>query len=126
MEMRSQLGRVRHLGAARDGTEHFWQQRVTSVALIPLVFWFVIQVIGLVGADYAAFKAWFGVHGNLTLFVVFIGVLFHHTWLGLEMVISDYVGTESSKVTLLLAVKFLLYLFGASCIIAALRLGLGG
>lgn len=126
MDMRSNLGRVRHLGAAREGTEHFWQQRVTSVALVPLVFWFVYSAIGLIGADHASLVGFFGVHGNMVMFTLFVGVLFHHTWLGLQMVIEDYVSSESLKIASLIAVKILVYLFGVSCVVAALRLGLGG
>lgn len=126
MELRSTLGRIRHLGAARSGTEHFWQQRVTSVALVPLAFWFLSSVLHLARGDFAALHAWFQVHGNLLLFMLFIGVVFHHTWLGLEMVITDYVGTEWMQRTVLVAVKFAIYALATSCILAGLRLGLGG
>ncbi len=128
MEMRSALGRVRHLGSARSGTEHFIQQRVTSVALVPLAFWFVISVLSLVGAgvDHDTIKAWFQVHGNLVMYVLFIGVVFYHTWLGLEMVITDYVQSKWLEITMLIGVKMLAYLLATSCIIAGLKLGLGG
>ncbi|MDP6603508.1 MAG: succinate dehydrogenase, hydrophobic membrane anchor protein [Rhodospirillales bacterium] len=124
--MRSPLGRVRGVGSTGEATAHFWAQRMTSLALIPLSLWFVFAALTLVGADHATFKAWLGHHGNVLLMVLFVAVLFHHAQLGLQMVIEDYVHAEGAKLASLIAVKFAAVLCGASCALAALNLAYGG
>ena len=69
MELRSQLGRVRGLGASHEGAHHFWVQRVSGIALIPLVIWFVFSATGMIGADIVTFKAWVGTHYNPLLLI---------------------------------------------------------
>ncbi len=126
MEMRSDLGRVRGLGSAKEGAAHWWAQRITGVALVPLCLWFVFSVVSLVGADLAAFKAWLGAHGNALLMVLFVIALFHHAQLGVHEVIEDYVHGEKTKVASLVAVKFIAAIFAASCVLAILRVSFGG
>ncbi len=125
MEMRSPLARARGLGSAKDGVAHWWAQRLTAVALVPLTLWFVVSVVSLVGADYAAYKAWVGMPGNLMLLVLLIVTLFHHTQLGLQVIIDDYVHGEAAKVVSLMAIKFTVVLLGASCVLAVLRVSFG-
>ena len=124
--MRSPLGRVRGIGSTGEATAHFWAQRMTSLALIPLSLWFAFAAVSLVGADYATFKAWLGHHGNVLLMVLFVGVLFHHAQLGLQVVIEDYVHAEGPKLASLIAVKFAAALSAASCALSALKLAYGG
>ena len=64
MEMRSPLARVRGLGSSNDGIHHWWVQRLTGIALIPLVLWFVFYAVALASADLATVKAWVGAHYN--------------------------------------------------------------
>ncbi len=125
MEMRSTLGRVRGLGSAGDGSHHWWIQRLTAVALIPLGIWFILAVMSFVGADYAQFKAWTGQHGNALLLILFIMTVFYHAQLGVQVVVEDYVHGEAAKVTSILIIKFASFLFAASCILAVLRLYFG-
>jgi succinate dehydrogenase / fumarate reductase membrane anchor subunit len=126
MEMRSTLGRVRGLGSSGDGSHHWWIQRLTAVALIPLGIWFIFAALSLVGADYAQFKAWTGHHGNALLLVLFIITAFHHAQLGMQVVIEDYIHGEAVKITSILLVKFVSFMFAVSCILAVLRLYFGG
>ncbi len=125
MDMRSPMGRVRGHGSAGEATAHFWAQRMTSLALIPLSLWFVFAAVSLVGADHATFKAFLGHHGNVLLTVLFVLVLFRHAQLGLQMVIEDYVHADGSKLASLIAVKFLAALGAASCALAAIKLAYG-
>ena len=122
MSLRSPLARVRHLGSARDGTNHWWAQRVTAIALVPLVVWFVISVISLVGADHAAFVAWAGSPISGALLVLLIAATFHHAALGLQVVIEDYVHHEGAKIAGLLLVKGACLLLGVIAVLSVLSL----
>lgn len=126
MEMRSTLGRVRGLGSSGDGSHHWWIQRLTAVALMPLGIWFIFAALSLVGADYSQFKTWTGHHGNVLLLVLFIITAFHHAQLGMQVVIEDYIHGEAVKITSILLVKFVSFMFAVSCILAVLRLYFGG
>jgi succinate dehydrogenase / fumarate reductase, membrane anchor subunit len=126
MEMRSTLGRVRGLGSSGDGSHHWWIQRLTAVALIPLGIWFIFAVLSFVGTDYAQFKAWAGHHGNALMLILFIITAFHHAQLGMQVVIEDYIHGEAVKITSILLIKFVSFMFAVSCILAVLRLYFGG
>ena len=126
MEMRSSLGRARGLGSANEGVGHWWSQRVTAIALVPLSIWFVFAAISLMGADFAAFQEWIGVFGNALMMVLLVLVLFYHAHLGMQVVIEDYVSGEAAKVTVLLVVKFALFIMAASCVLAVFLVAIGG
>lgn len=125
MELRSSLGRARGLGSAKEGVHHWWGQRVTAIALVPLALWFVVSAIGLMGADLPAFQAWIGSLFNAVLMVVLVAVLFYHAWLGMQVVIEDYVHGEAAKTTSLLIVKFALAVLAVASILAVARLAIG-
>ena len=125
MDLRTPMGRVRGLGAAGEGVGHWWAQRLTSIAMVPLTLWFVYAAVGFVGVDHAAFKSFLGEHGNALLMVLFVAVMFHHAQQGLQVVIEDYVHHEGAKVASLVAVKFLAVLCAGSAILSVLRLAFG-
>ena len=122
MIRRTQLGRVRGLGSAKSGTGHWWAQRLTAVALIPLVVWFAVSVIVLTGAPHASVTAWLGNPLNATLMVLLIFATFHHAQLGLQVVIEDYVHGEGTRLALIVLVKFAAILLGTGSVIAVLKL----
>ena len=125
MSLQSDLGRVRGLGSAKEGTSHWWAQRLTAVALLPLSFWFVWSAINSVGVDHIGFKNWLNENANLVLMILFVGSLFYHMQLGLQVVIEDYVHGEKKKVTSLVLNLFVALFFGVSSIVALLKVAFG-
>lgn len=107
MSLQTPLARVLGLGSSKTGVEHWWWQRLTAVALVPLGIWFVIAVISLVGAGYTEARAWVTAPINMVLLIAFTAALLHHAQLGLQVVIEDYVHNEAWKLAGLLAIKFL-------------------
>nr|HIL75747.1 succinate dehydrogenase, hydrophobic membrane anchor protein [Rhodospirillales bacterium] len=126
MALRSDLGRVRGLGSAKDGTSHWWTQRVTAVALVPLSIWFVFSVVNLVGVDKDGFKVWLNGPGSFVLMALFLIALFYHMQLGLQVVIEDYVHNERNKVISLVLNKLLAVFLVVSSITALMRIAFGG
>jgi succinate dehydrogenase / fumarate reductase membrane anchor subunit len=125
MSLRTPLSRVRGLGSAKEGTSHWWAQRVTAIALVPLTLWFIAFIIPIIGADYAAARLWISHPVNALLLVLLLITTFYHALLGLQVIIEDYVHAEWLKVTSLLAMKFILIVLGASALFAVLRIALG-
>ena len=102
---RTALGRVRGLGAAKEGVSHWWVQRVTALLLVPLVLWFVIALLAHIGASQAVVTAWLGEPVTYGLMLVLLGAVFWHAALGLQVVIEDYVHGEAAKLVLILLAK---------------------
>ena len=125
-DLRTPLARARGLGSAREGVHHWWAQRVTAIALIPLVVWFAISLVMMSGADYGAVRAWIGSPVVMVLLILTIAIGLHHGQLGLQVVIEDYVHGDGSKLALIVAVRFIAVLFGLAAIVAVLRIGFGG
>ena len=126
MSLRSPLGRVRGLGSAKSGTEHFWAQRVTAVALIPLTLWFVYSILSLGNGDHAVATAWMQSPLNAVLLLLLIFATFHHMQLGLQVVIEDYIHVEYMKIVTLVIVKGASLLLGVAAAFAVLKVSFGG
>jgi len=126
MSLRSPLGRARGLGSAKEGVNHFWAQRMTALALIPLAVWFVISLFSVLGADYGAVKAWVGSPVVAGLLILLIVATFYHAFLGLQVVIEDYIQSESLKLVTLVVVKGASWLLGVIGVVSVLVLLLGG
>ena len=124
--MRSPLGRAIGLGSAKEGVEHWWALRVTSIALVPLVLWFVVAVIALAGADRALLVDWIRHPVPAVLLVLLLAASFHHSALGLQVVIEDYVEHEALRFTLLIADKLAAIVLAALGIFAVLKLAFAG
>ena len=104
--LRSALGRVRGLGSAKEGTHHWWQQRLTAVALIPLSIWFIASIVSLSGTGYADFVSWFDNPIHATVMILFLVAAFHHAQLGMQVVIEDYVPGHAARIVIITAIKF--------------------
>ncbi len=103
MSLKSPLGRVLGLGSAKEGTDHWWMQRVTAVALVPLTLWFTVA-IGLADTlDYVSIVYWFSNPINATLMILLLGALLYHSSLGVQVVIEDYIRGGAKVVALVLS-----------------------
>jgi succinate dehydrogenase / fumarate reductase membrane anchor subunit len=125
VSLRSPLGRVLGLGSAKDGTGHWWAQRVTAVALVPLTLWFFIALLSLPALDYSTVKAWLALPVSSFLAVLTVGVLTYHAYLGTTVVVEDYVHGAGLKVASLMLLRFLYVVFGGAGIFAILRVAFG-
>jgi succinate dehydrogenase / fumarate reductase membrane anchor subunit len=123
--MRSPLGRAIGLGSAKEGVEHWLLQRVTAVALVPLVLWFVIALIGLVGADFDTVQEWVGRPLPAICLVLLLIATFYHASLGLQVVIEDYVHGEFSRLGLVIVVRLTSVALTVAGTVAVLTLALG-
>ncbi len=119
---RSQLGRARGLGAAKSGLRHWWAQRVTAVALLPLSLYFVLSVWMLEGADRAQVAAYMAEPWNTVLFLCVIAALFYHLALGLQVVIEDYVPNEGKRIASIMFVNGLIVFCALACAVSVLKL----
>jgi succinate dehydrogenase / fumarate reductase membrane anchor subunit len=125
-DLRTPLSRARGLGSAKEGVHHWWAQRLTAVALIPLVVWFAISLVMLSGADYAIARAWIGSPIVMVLLILTIVIGLHHGQLGMQVVIEDYVHNDGMKLALIVLMRFIAVFFGLAAIVAILRIGFGG
>ena len=126
MSLRSDLGRVRGLGSAKEGVAHWWAQRLTAIALIPLMLWLVASLAWLTGADIVAVESWIADPIVAVLLVLLLATGFYHAQLGLQVVIEDYVHSEALKLFSIILVKFLAIALAVSAIFAVLRIAFTG
>jgi succinate dehydrogenase / fumarate reductase membrane anchor subunit len=125
MSLRSPLSRVEGLGSAKDGTAHWWAQRVTAVALIPLTLWLAFSLLALPGLDYDTVRLWLSVPLSAFLSVLLVIVTAYHSYLGTTVIVEDYVHSTGMKVLTLTTLKFLYVLCGGAGVFAILRVVLG-
>ena len=124
-DMRTPLGKVRGLGSAKEGTDHFWKQRLTAVANVPLVLFFVWLVVTLNGASHAEVAATLS---NPVIALVLLAAVFSvclHMKLGMQMVIEDYVHGEGTKIALIILNTFFCVGIGLASAFAVLKLAFG-
>ena len=126
MSMRSPLGRVRGLGSAREGVGHWWAQRMTSLALVPLALWFVASLVTLTGADHATARDWVAAPVPASLLMLLIVATFYPGALGVQVIVEDYVHHEGAKVAALIAVNAISLLLGLTGVLAVLTVLFGG
>ena len=125
MSLRSPLNRVLGLGSAKDGTEHFWGQRVSGIALALLGTWFAISMACMSGFAYGDAIAFIGDPLNGVLLSLLVVTVAYHSYLGCQVVIEDYVHSHGLKLFLLIVVRFAHILLAAAGLYGILKIGLG-
>lgn len=125
MSLASPLSRVRGLGSARSGTHHWWQQRLTAVALAPLGLWFIYALIAVDVANHASVVRWLREPVTVVLLILLLVTLLHHAQLGIQVVIEDYVEPEWQKLACIVMVRFLAVFAGLAGIVALAFVSLG-
>jgi succinate dehydrogenase / fumarate reductase membrane anchor subunit len=123
--LRTPLSRVRYLGSARSGTRHFWHQRLTSVANVPLTIAAVLIIIALIGRNHAAVVQILGSTLVAILMLLFVISSVYHMWLGMQVIIEDYVHEELPKFLALMANTFFSFAVGLAAVFAILKLSFG-
>ena len=124
MKKRFPFTAPRDLGAAKDGVHHWWMQRLTAIALVPLGIWFTTSVVLLRGSSYETVTVWGGNPIVAVLLLLTIGALFYHLKLGLQVIVEDYIHAKLMKFACLIASDFLNIVLGLICIFAVLKVAL--
>ena len=125
MNLRSPLSQARGLGSAKEGVNHWWLQRLTALALIPLTLWFVYSVARYHMGSYEMVVAWLHAPMVAVALAIYLFAACYHAALGLQVVIEDYVGDEAVKLVAIVLVKFGLFVLAAASIFAVLKIALG-
>lgn len=123
-DLRSPLSKVKGLGSAKDGTHHFWHQRLTSLLLIPLVLWLGFSLAAM-PLEHVALLEWIRQPFVTVALLLLIFAVFYHAKLGLQVVIEDYVGTHSQRTLMLLLSSFLCLLIGIVGVVSVLKIAFG-
>lgn len=125
-QLRSPFNRARGLGSAREGFGHWWMQRITAVALVPLALWFAASLIARARNEYGGVVLWLRTPPTTVLMVLLLIALFYHTALGLQVVVEDYVHTDRIKMPTVVLIHLGCFALAVAGIIATLRIALGG
>ena len=126
MSFRTPLARARGLGSAQEGTAHWVVQRITALALVPLCLWFVVSILMLMHSDYVAVVNWMHAPWNAILLVLLVLTVYWHAYLGLQVVVEDYVHVAWVKVSAIVLLRFLAVVLTAIGIFVVLRIAFGG
>ena len=118
----SPLKKAKGLGAAHDGVEHWLSQRITAIALVPLVLWLVFSIIALQGASYAQFTAWMATPINAVLMILTIIAVMKHAALGTQVIVEDYISCPCMKKAMLIGLKLAFFALGTACIFSVLKI----
>jgi succinate dehydrogenase / fumarate reductase membrane anchor subunit len=125
VKLRAPLATARGLGSAKEGTHHFWNQRLTAIVLVPMTLWFMVSLVRMTNVDYATVTQWIAAPLNAVLLLIFLLALFYHALLGVQVVIEDYIHSEWQKIACLILVKFTILLTGLTSVLAVIKVFLG-
>ena len=124
--LRSPLGTVSGLGSAKSGVHHWWLQRLTSIALVPLAIWFTVSILSLPSLDHVTVIAWMAQSWTALLLIVLVLVATYHSQLGVRVVVEDYVHTTGMKTLTLVILTFAHALLAVAGVFAILKVAFGG
>ena len=122
MDYRSPLAKVRGLGSAKSGTSHWWMQRVSAVALIPLSYWLIIFLNLSIYAPYQETVIWMNTPSNAVCIIAWVLVAFYHAALGLQVVIEDYVASEGLKIIAIWVVNISFFMLVLAALVSVFRI----
>lgn len=125
-DLRSPLAKAKGLGASGDASHHFWIQRITALAMVPLVIWFCISISLLPEASYEGVVAWLQSPFNAIMMTLLVVVSFQHAHQGIQVIIEDYVSSHTPRITGILVVKFLSYFLMVVGVYSIVKITLGG
>jgi succinate dehydrogenase / fumarate reductase membrane anchor subunit len=123
---RTPLKRAKGMGSAKEGTGHFWTQRISAIALVPLVIWLAFSVASLADMDYLAIREWLSQPFNAIVMILFLIAGFYHARLGLQVVIEDYVSSHVTRTAAIIAVTFTAAALGVTGVFSVLRIAFAG
>ena len=126
MDMRTPLGKVRGLGSAKEGTDHFWRQRLTAVSNLPLLIFFVFFVARYAGASHAELLAALANPFVAVILGLVVASALIHMRIGMQVIIEDYVHAEGVKIALLMLNTFFAIAIGGLCLFAILKIAFAG
>jgi succinate dehydrogenase / fumarate reductase membrane anchor subunit len=126
MAYRTPIAKVRGLGAARSGLQHWKMQRLTAISNVLLVLWFMFSAMALSGSGYEEVRAWLASPVTASLVVLLIISTFYHARLGLQVVVEDYVHHEGARIASLVAIALIVLALAVACIVAVLSVAIGG
>jgi succinate dehydrogenase / fumarate reductase membrane anchor subunit len=126
MPYRTPIAKVRGLGAARSGLQHWKMQRLTAISNVLLVLWFMFSAMALSGSGYEQVRAWLASPVTASLVVLLIISTFYHARLGLQVVVEDYVHHEGARIASLVAIALIVLALAVACIVAVLTVAVGG
>lgn len=126
MSLRTPMRRVLGAGSAKGGVHHWWVQRLTALALVPLSAWFTVSLLALPSFDHATVAAWMGQSSTALLLILLLLVAAWHSRLGLQVVVEDYVPRLGARTVTLVVINFVHVLLAAAGVLAVLKVALGG
>ena len=124
--LRSPLGRVEGLGSAKNGVHHWWLQRLTSIALVPLTIWFMVSLLSLPSLDHVTVMAWMAQSWTALLLILLVLVATYHSQLGVRVVVEDYVHANGMRTLTLVILTFVHALIAVAGVFAILKVAFGG
>ena len=124
--LRTPLSEVKGLGSAKEGTSHFWSQRLSAIALIPLVLWLCFSVAALPGMDYLAVREWLASPLTSVMMVLLIACACFHSRLGLQVIVEDYVGGHGPRTVAIIAITLAAAVLAVVGVFSVMRIAFAG
>lgn len=125
-DLRSPLAKAKNWGTSADASNDFWAQRLTALALVPLVLWFCFSIAFLPEVSYSVVVSWLQSPFNAIMMILIVIISFKHTQMGMQVIFEDYISRHAIRITAILLVKFLSYFLMALGVYSIVKVALGG